>query len=131
MLIAMRAISRFGPPLALMGLIFLLSAQSNLDSGPGALGFVIRKLGHMTEFGLLWFVWLRALGWRRPWGGGGDRGRLRRHRRVSPDADARARRHGARCVHRRRRCADRVAGIRRPSGEACAPPRRSGQLIAS
>ncbi len=67
MLIAMRAICRFGPPLALMGLIFLLSAQSNLDSGPGALGFVIRKLGHMTEFGLLWFVWLRALGWRRPW----------------------------------------------------------------
>ncbi len=67
MLIAMRAISRFGPPLALMGLIFLLSAQSNLDSGPGALGFVIRKLGHMTEFALLWFLWLRAFGGRRPW----------------------------------------------------------------
>lgn len=61
-----RALSRFGPPLALMGLIFFLSAQPDLNSGLGTLDTVLRKLAHMTEFGLLWLLWLRALGFRRP-----------------------------------------------------------------
>jgi hypothetical protein len=64
-----RPLARFGPPVALMALIFALSAQPNLNSGLGWIDFVGRKLVHMTEYGLLWLLWLRALGWRgrAPW----------------------------------------------------------------
>jgi VanZ family protein len=62
----MRAVGRFGPPLALMGLIFFLSAQPDLNSGLGVWDTVLRKLAHMLEYGLLWFLWLRALGYRAP-----------------------------------------------------------------
>src|SRR5215210_2940068 len=58
----MRILSRFGPPLVLMGVIFALSAQPSLDSGL-AWDAVLRKGAHMTEFGLLWFLWWRALGY--------------------------------------------------------------------
>lgn len=58
----MAAISRFGPPLALMGLIFYLSAQSDLNSGLGVWDTVLRKGAHMAEFGLLFLLWRRALG---------------------------------------------------------------------
>jgi VanZ family protein len=58
---------RFGPPLALMGLIFFLSAQPDLSSGLGDVDLVLRKLAHMTEYGLLWLLWHRALGGRAPW----------------------------------------------------------------
>jgi VanZ family protein len=44
-----------------MGLIFFLSAQPDLDSGFGRWDTVLRKLAHMAEFGLLWWLWLRAL----------------------------------------------------------------------
>ena len=57
----MAAVSRFGPPLALMGLIFLLSAQPDLSSGLGGWDLVLRKLAHMAEFGLLYLLWRRAL----------------------------------------------------------------------
>jgi hypothetical protein len=60
----MRLVLRFGPPLALMGLIFFLSAQADLKSGLGLLDLILRKIIHAGEFGLLWFLWLRALGWR-------------------------------------------------------------------
>jgi len=50
------------PPLALMGLIFFLSAQPHLSSGLGTWDLVLRKLGHMTEYGLLWWLWSRAVG---------------------------------------------------------------------
>jgi hypothetical protein len=60
----MRAVGRFGPPIALMGLIFVFSAQPDLNSGLGLLDTILRKLAHMAEFGLLWFLWLRALGHR-------------------------------------------------------------------
>jgi VanZ family protein len=53
---------RFLPPLALMALIFVLSAQPDLNSGLGAWDFVLRKLAHMAEFGLLWWLWWHALG---------------------------------------------------------------------
>jgi VanZ family protein len=56
------AVSRFAPPLALMALIFFLSAQPDLNSGLGTLDTVLRKLAHMAEFGLLWLLWWRALG---------------------------------------------------------------------
>lgn len=58
----MRAISRFGPPLALMAVIFVLSAQPDLGTGLGTADLVLRKLGHMVEYGLLWLLWWRALG---------------------------------------------------------------------
>src|SRR5215213_7726127 len=58
----MRILSRFAPPLILMAVIFALSAQPALDSGL-AWDMVLRKAAHMTEFGLLWFLWWRALGY--------------------------------------------------------------------
>jgi hypothetical protein len=54
------------PPLALMGLIFFLSAQSALNSGLGVFDLVGRKVVHMTEYGVLWWLWSRAFGYRRP-----------------------------------------------------------------
>jgi VanZ family protein len=47
-----------------MALIFVLSAQQDLDSGLGTLDVVLRKLAHVTVFGalaLLWFWTLRPL----------------------------------------------------------------------
>ncbi len=44
-----------------MVLIFVLSAQPDLNSGLGTIDLVGRKIAHMTEFGLLWWLWLRAL----------------------------------------------------------------------
>ena len=58
----MGAISRFVPPLALMGLIYFLSAQPDLSSGLGGWDLLLRKCAHMTEYGLLWLLWVRALG---------------------------------------------------------------------
>ena len=58
----MRSVSRFVPPLLLMGLIFFLSAQPDLSSGLGTWDLILRKLAHMTEYGLLWWLWWRALG---------------------------------------------------------------------
>ena len=45
-----------------MGIIFALSSQPDLNSGLGSWDTVLRKLGHMAEFGLLWWLWRRALG---------------------------------------------------------------------
>lgn len=56
-------IGRFGPPLALMGVIFALSAQPHLRTELGTLDLILRKIAHMVEFGLLFALWLRALGW--------------------------------------------------------------------
>ena len=58
----MRFVSRFAPPLLLMGLIFFLSAQPDLSTGLGTWDLILRKLAHMAEYGLLWFLWWRALG---------------------------------------------------------------------
>jgi VanZ family protein len=57
----MRVLSRFGPPIALMAVIFFLSAQPDLNSGLGVWDTIGRKLIHMAFFGLLWFLWQRAL----------------------------------------------------------------------
>jgi VanZ family protein len=59
-------IAAFAPPLALMGLIYFLSAQPDLNSGLGLVDEVGRKLVHMAEYGLLWWLWSRAFGFRRP-----------------------------------------------------------------
>ncbi len=63
----MEVLRRFAPPLALMAVIFALSAQPDLNSGLGWIDFVGRKAVHMAEFGLLWLLWHRALRWRLPW----------------------------------------------------------------
>jgi VanZ family protein len=57
----MRSVGRLAPALLLMGLIFFLSAQSSLPKTETDFDIALRKLAHMTEFGLLWLLWLRAL----------------------------------------------------------------------
>jgi VanZ family protein len=49
------------PPLALMGVIFALSAQPSLDSGLGVVDLIGRKLIHFGEYAVLCFLWWRAL----------------------------------------------------------------------
>jgi VanZ family protein len=45
-----------------MGVIFLVSALSTLpQAGEGALDVVIKKLGHVTEYAILGWLWWRAL----------------------------------------------------------------------
>jgi VanZ family protein len=62
----MRVAARFLPPLALMAAIFFLSAQPHLDSGLGIWDTIGRKLVHLSEYGLLWFLWWRAFDYLRP-----------------------------------------------------------------
>jgi VanZ family protein len=58
----MARLGRIVLPVALMGLIFYLSAQPDLNSGLGTWDLVLRKGAHMTEYGLLWFLWTRVFG---------------------------------------------------------------------
>jgi hypothetical protein len=60
MTLAVRA-RTWAPPLVLMGVIFFLSAQPHLNSGLGLADTVLRKLVHAGEYGLLTFLWVRAL----------------------------------------------------------------------
>ena len=56
-------IARLAPPLALMALIWLLSAQPDLRSGLDSdWDLVLRKLAHMAVFGTLLVAWWRAVG---------------------------------------------------------------------
>ena len=59
-------LAAYAPPLALMGVIYVLSAQPDLNSGLGLADFVGRKIVHVTEYGLLWWLWCRAFAFRRP-----------------------------------------------------------------
>ena len=59
-------LSRWLPPLALMAVIFFLSAQPGLNSGLGIWDTILRKCAHMLEFGLLWLLLWRALGYGNP-----------------------------------------------------------------
>ena len=61
----MGTISRYAPPLAVMTLIFALSATPDLSSGLGTWDLVLRKLAHVTIFGVLWLTLARAARWRR------------------------------------------------------------------
>jgi len=58
---AWRLVAAYGPPLALMAVIWALSSRSHLGTGLGTIDLVLRKLAHMTEFGLLAALWTRAL----------------------------------------------------------------------
>jgi VanZ family protein len=49
-----------------MGLIFFFSAQQDLNSGLGIWDTIGRKIVHMAEYALLWFLWWRALRYRNP-----------------------------------------------------------------
>jgi VanZ family protein len=49
------------PPLALMGVIFVVSAQPSLDSGLGVVDDVGRKVVHFAQYALLCFLWWRPL----------------------------------------------------------------------
>ena len=57
----LRKLDPWAPPLALMGVIFFFSAQPSLDSGLGLIDHIGRKLIHASEYGLLCFLWWRAL----------------------------------------------------------------------
>ena len=48
-------------PIVLMAVIFVLSAQPNLNSGLGWIDHVGRKLVHASEYALLCLLWWRAL----------------------------------------------------------------------
>lgn len=50
----------WAPPVALMGVIFALSAQPDLSSGLGTLDLIGRKLIHAGEYALLTWLWWRV-----------------------------------------------------------------------
>ena len=52
---------RFVPPVALMALIYVLSAQPDLSTGLGFWDLVLRKLAHAGVFAALTLLWLHAL----------------------------------------------------------------------
>lgn len=56
-----RALAIWLPPLALMGLIFVLSAMPGDEVDRGLAYFVSRKVAHFTEYALLTALWWRAL----------------------------------------------------------------------
>jgi VanZ family protein len=58
---ALTALTLWAPPIALMAVIFALSAQPDLSSGLGTIDLVLRKLAHMAEYALLVFLWWRPL----------------------------------------------------------------------
>lgn len=59
-------VSRYAPPLAVMALIFALSATPDLSSGLGAWDTLLRKLAHITIYGVLWLTLARAARWQHP-----------------------------------------------------------------
>ena len=62
----MRSLGRCLPALVLMGLIFLVSAQPTLPEVQGDLDVAVKKAAHMTEYGVLFALWLWALPGPRP-----------------------------------------------------------------
>jgi len=53
---------RWAPPLAWMGVIYILSAQPSLPTAPEPwLDVVLKKSGHALAYGLLAWLYLRAL----------------------------------------------------------------------
>jgi VanZ family protein len=56
----LRTIGLLAPPLALMGLVWFLSAQPDLNSGLKE-DFLLRKCAHVTEYAFLTLLWARAI----------------------------------------------------------------------
>jgi VanZ family protein len=61
MTLVARRIDLWLPPVALMGLIFFLSAQQDLSTGLGTIDLILRKIAHATVYGALCGLWWRAL----------------------------------------------------------------------
>lgn len=59
--VLVRRLERWGSPLLLMALIYFLSAQPELSSGLGLIDLIGRKILHAASYGLLCFLWWRAL----------------------------------------------------------------------
>src|SRR4051794_23820555 len=57
----LRRLDPWGPPVVMMAVMFLFSAQPNLNSGLGLADTIGRKFVHFAEYGLLTFLWARAL----------------------------------------------------------------------
>ena len=51
----------WAPPVLLMGVIFVFSAQPDLNSGLGVADTIGRKIIHACEYALLAFLWWRAV----------------------------------------------------------------------
>lgn len=51
----------WGPPLAVMAVIFVLSSMTQADQDRGLLYLIVRKAGHFSEYALLAALWWRAL----------------------------------------------------------------------
>ena len=62
MTLTSRTLARSLAPLALMGVIFALSAQSNLGTDLGLIDLIGRKFVHAGVYGLLTLLWWWALG---------------------------------------------------------------------
>lgn len=58
---ALSRLDPWAPPLALMALVWALSAQPDLDSGLGLADLIGRKLVHVATYALLCLLWWRAL----------------------------------------------------------------------
>jgi VanZ family protein len=56
-----RGLALWLPPLALMALIYFLSAQPDLNSGLGTADLVLRKIVHFATYGLLCLLLSRPL----------------------------------------------------------------------
>src|SRR5215208_1903431 len=54
-------IDLWAPPIALMALIFFLSAQPDLSSGLGSWDVLLRKIAHASVYAVLLLLWWRAL----------------------------------------------------------------------
>ena len=59
-------VNRYGPPVAVMALIFALSATPDLSTGLGTWDLVLRKIAHVTIYAVLWLTLARANDWRHP-----------------------------------------------------------------
>jgi VanZ family protein len=57
----LRRVDLWLPPLLLMGLIFVFSAQPSLDPDRSWLELAGRKLAHFGTYALLWLLWWRLL----------------------------------------------------------------------
>jgi VanZ family protein len=57
----LRRLDPWLPPLLLMAVIFIFSAQPDLNTGLGPLDTAGRKLVHFAEYALLALLWWRAL----------------------------------------------------------------------
>ncbi len=68
-----KLIRRWLPPLVWMGVIFFFSAQPTVPSVPGRWDLLFKKTMHMLAYGILTWLYLRALRGDEPWeSGSGD-----------------------------------------------------------